>query len=287
MKHLAKWLLILSVALMSVVVLCGIITYHELSRHTLKVTFLNIGQGDSVFIEAPNGVQFLIDGGPGSAVVSELTSVMPFYDRSIDVVLATHPDSDHVAGLIDVLNRYQVGEFVRTDVVASSSIYIEVLNQVEGHYVPTIHAKRGQRFVLDAQAEVYVDVLFPERSVRTLETNTSSIVVMLRHRNVTFLLTGDSPKGIEKFLSKVEGENLHANILKLGHHGSHSSSDEIFLKAVHPDVAVISAGKNNKYGHPHKDVIELLAKLGIPYTTTLDGRRVFESDGYSAREMKP
>lgn len=273
-----------TVLALTIAAISSFILYKEQTRSYLTVSFLKIGQGDSIFIEAPNGNQILIDGGPTNSVIQELSAVMPFYDRSIDMVFATHPDNDHIGGLPDVFQRYQIGRLVRTEVAASSSTYTEFNRQILERKIPVTYARRGQSFVLDQKEEIYLDILFPDRDVQLLETNTASIVAMLRHKKVSVLLTGDAPKGVEKFLAEVDVDHIATNILKLGHHGSHTSSDEIFLKATKPDLAVVSAGKDNRYGHPHKDIIERLERLGIPYTTTLDERRVFQSNGEVIRE---
>lgn len=271
---------------MGIMTICiaSYILYKESSRSYLRVAFLRVGQGDSIFIETPNGSQFLIDGGPSGSVISEVSALMPFYDRSIDTVLISHPDSDHIGGLPDIIQRFRIGNIIQSEVVASSTLHAELLRRIKEYKIPVTYARRGQRFVLDAAHGIFVDILFPDRNTSLLETNTASIVVALRYKKVTIILTGDSPKGVEKFLSEVDGGNISVDILKLGHHGSHTSSDEIFLRSFKPALAIISAGKNNRYGHPHKDVVERLDRLGIPYTTTLDQRRVFESDGTSIWE---
>ncbi len=244
----------------------------------LQVHFLDVGQGDAIFIETPDGVQTLIDGGPDSSVLRELSSQMSFFDRTIDVVVGTHPDKDHIGGLTDVLKRFSVGHIIKTDNesdTAVSELY-EQLVAVEGAFV-TI-AKRGQRIKLGRDA--VIEILYPEGSVADLESNTSSIVLKLIYGETSFLLTGDSPKSIEEYLVLTEGEFLQSDVLKAGHHGSRTSTSELFLADVQPEFAVVSAGKDNSYGHPHVEVTDALFNAGVEILSTSEtGTITFLSDG--------
>ena len=217
----------------------------------LSVYFLNIGQGDAIFIQTPDKVQVLIDGGPDSAVLRELTRIMPIYDRYIDVVIMTHPDADHVGGLNDVLNRYKVGMVFEPGVFASTTAYTSFKKKTE-----TKIARRGMSLLLDT--DIHLDILFPDRDPKGWETNTASIVSRLVYGSSSVLLTGDAPAKIEKFLAKYD--DLKSNILKLGHHGSNTSSVEEFIAEVAPEYAIVSSGKDNRYKHPHPKVIERVSK---------------------------
>jgi len=265
-------------AIFSFFVLCK-----EQRKGILTVAFLNVGQGDAIFIQAPNGNQMLIDGGPGKSVLRELSAVMPFYDRSIDVILATHADQDHVGGLPDVFKKYKVNVFIEPGVSGESSSYQELekivanknssTNEVE---IKKILAKRGMN--IDLGGGVILQILFPDRNLVVTETNTSSIVAKLVYGENEFLLTGDSPKTIEEYL--VSFGNLQSDVLKVAHHGSKNSDDENFVSAVSPKYAVISVGQDNKYGHPNEETLKTLNNLGIKILRTDElGRIIFESDG--------
>lgn len=252
----------------------------RVDRHgVLTVAFLDVGQGDAIYIEAPNGNQMLIDGGPSSGVeLRALGRVMPFWDRSIDVVLATHPDQDHIGGLSAVLEAFSVEKVVTTENTTDTGAYAEFEKEITIRHTERILARRSERIILDEG--VVLEVLFPDRSTRGWETNTGSIVARLSYGDVSFLFTGDSPQVIEKYLSGKDGRRLHATVLKLGHHGSRTSSSRVFLSAVDPLYAVISAGFHNKYGHPHQEVIDLLNELKISFVSTADrGDLVFRTDG--------
>ncbi len=243
----------------------------------LKIHFLDVGQGDAIFIETPEGVQVLVDGGVGNSVLRMLAKEMSFFDRSIDMVIGTHPDSDHIGGLVDVLQRYQVGAILRTENTGISATWKAYIQAVSNEQAQVVYARQGQVFRLGA--EVYLRVLYPQYDVSQIENNTSSIVVQLIYGDTSILLTGDSPKRIEEYLV-AQGIDLKSTILKPGHHGSRTSTSEVFLDAVAPEYAVISAGKDNRYGHPHQEVMDLLQEHTIEiHNTAQEGTVTFISDG--------
>jgi competence protein ComEC len=250
------------------------------SNQNLKVTFLNIGQGDAILIETPDGVQMLIDGGPDGTVLRELASTMPWFDRTIDIVLGTHPDKDHIGGLVDVLERYTVDHIITTENLGetmTAKSYRTALNQ-EGAEITM--ARSGQVYSLGASTTV--TVFSPASDPSMLETNTASIVVQVRYGDIAFMLTGDAPSSIENYLVTTYGNQLESEVLKLGHHGSKTSSSHEFLTAVEPQFAVVSSGRDNSYGHPAKEVVERVGELDIPLVNTaVEGRITFQTDGLS------
>lgn len=249
----------------------------EQESDKLTVAFLDVGQGDATYIEAPNGNQVLIDSGANKSVLRQLNKVMPSYDRSIDVVMATHPDKDHIGGLPDVLARYDVDFILDSGRESDSAIYQELLQLTGVLDVKNIEARRGMVVVLDD--DVHLNILFPDRDVPGLESNTASVIAQLVYNDTEFMLTGDSPKSIEEYLVMLDGESLESDVLKVGHHGSKTSSAEAFVGFVQPKYSVISAGKDNKYGHPHEEVINTLEQFGSVILSTKKGLIVFESDG--------
>lgn len=254
----------------------------EDGQRILKVSFLDIGQGDAIFIEAPNGNQVLIDGGSNRKVLKELGKVMPFYDRTIDVVIATHPDKDHIGGLIEVLKGYEVDIFMEPGVSSDTGAYQELEKTIADKKLPRILARRGMSLNLGEGARL--NILFPDRNTDEWETNTASIVAKLAYGDTSFLLTGDSPLAIEKYLSMIDGQNLKSDVLKAGHHGSRTSTSESFASLVSPEYAVISAGKDNRYGHPHKEVLDIFEKITATILKTYEqGTISFSSDGESVR----
>ncbi len=262
----------------------GLIWFGVLRAHPpsgsgmLTVSFLDVGQGDAIYIEGPNGNQILVDGGAGPSVLRELGAVMPFYDRSIDAVVGTHPDKDHIGGLSSVLARYDVRFFIDPGLPNDTAAWRALETAVRERGVERKTARRGMKVVLGGGA--VLDILFPDRDMAGADTNDASIVARLSFSNQSFLLTGDSPKKIEEYLVRSNAEVLASDVLKVGHHGSHTSTGERFLAAVRPSYAIISAGKDNSYGHPHKEVLDLLARFGIHVESTAErGRITFKTDG--------
>ncbi|HDO23803.1 MAG TPA: MBL fold metallo-hydrolase [bacterium] len=248
------------------------------TRSGLTVAFLDVGQGDAIFIESPNGNQLLLDAGPNDKVLRELSKIMPFYDRSIDMIIESHPDKDHIGGFVEVLRRYNVDLAMEPGVHSKSAVYRELNNLIAEKGIKKILARRGMR--VDFGDGVYLNILFPDRDVSNVDTNTASIVAKLVYGKTSFLLTGDSPKAIENYLVSVDGESLKSDVLKVGHHGSKTSASELFFGYVSPRYAIISAGAGNRYGHPHKETIDLLDQFEIPILSTINlGTIKIKSDG--------
>lgn len=245
-----------------------------------KVHMLNIGQGDSFLVETENGAQILIDGGRDATVLSELGKVMSFSDKKIDVVVATHPDADHIGGLVDVINRYKVGLFLTGDVYSDTDLYKSLLKSLKDKKVPSYFVRAGMKLELNTEKSESFSILFPDRDTHNFETNTASVVGRLQLGKRSILFTGDSPISIEKYLVNKNSKDLDVDILKLGHHGSKTSTSKEYLRATSPDLALISAGVNNTYGHPNKEVLNLLKSFNIPYISTqISGTVTLETDG--------
>ncbi len=250
------------------------------SSGLLTVSFLDVGQGDSIFIEAPNGKQVLIDGGRNSSSVRELSKFMSFKDKEIDVVLATHPDADHIGGLPEVFDRFQVLNFVDSGVEGEDNIYRSLVGRVSLDGSRYIKGERGLVIILDRKEKVYLQVLSPDKNFTFEDTNNNSIVTKIVYGNTSFLLTGDASKAVENILVYSDGEILDSDILKAGHHGSKTSSSLLFLEAVSPEASVISASANNTYGHPHADVLTNLQKTNsLVFETAKEGNITFKTDG--------
>src|SRR3972149_6027193 len=248
------------------------------TRNGLKVAFLDVGQGDAIFVEASNGNQVLIDGGPNKTVLRELAKQMPFYDRSIDAIILTHPHLDHYGGLVDVLDNYKINlemdsgndnpEYKGFDLYA---------RKLEEEKAKRIFAKRGMRVNLDKG--LYLDILLPVINKKGMSAHDEMVVARLVYGNNSFLLTGDMEDNLENYLLSFGG-SITRDVLKIGHHGSKTSTSEKFLGNVNPELAIISAGKNNKYGHPHQEVKDRLAQFGIPTLRTDEkGAIIVKSDG--------
>ncbi|MBI5469766.1 MBL fold metallo-hydrolase [Candidatus Kaiserbacteria bacterium] len=255
-------------------------------RHALlTVSFLDIGQGDSIFIQAPSGTQVLIDGGPGSTVMRRLSQVMPWYDHSLDVIIPTHPDADHISGLIDVLKRYQISYVLQSSVLGSTPTW----NSLEGAIADdaksgtkVITAERGR--IINLGKGAYLEILSPDRELLKTDTNTACVVTHLVYGKTSFMLGCDAPQMIENYLVSLDGKNLKSDVLKAGHHGSRTSSSPLWVGYVDPSYAVYSRGCDNKYGHPHAETIATFARFNIPTEDTCKlGTITFVSDGNTVR----
>lgn len=261
--------------------LCIFVWYLVLAQgdEVLTVAFLDVGQGDAIYIEAPNGNQLMIDGGPGSAVLSRLSEVMPFYDRTIDVLLVSNPDSDHISGFVEVLKRFSVLQVIEPGTEPTTGVY----NAFESAAVAAVYkveGKEGQRIVLDRSRGVYFDVLFPDQDVSEWKTNDGSIIGKLTYGNTCFIFSGDAPQSMENYVTVMNGSILDCQVLKVGHHGSKTSSAVAFVSVVSPEYAVISSGKGNSYGHPHKETLETLNQMNVKILRTDElGTIILRSDG--------
>lgn len=224
----------------------------------LHVTFLDVGQGDATLIVTPSGRQVLVDGGPDPRLVTRgLGSRMPFWDRSLDIVALTHPHGDHLNGLLEVLDRYDVDLFLHRSADYPTAEYArwEQALAEGGGRSTVLEAQRGHRIALGDG--VVLEVLHPGPVTLDGETNNNSLVLRLSYGDVVFLLTGDVETPIESALL-ARGAPLDATVLKVGHHGSDSSTSASFLDAVSPSLAVISVGRDNRFGHPDDAVLQRL-----------------------------
>lgn len=287
MKKFSKNLkTIFLLALAAIAILVWQTVFHFEARRNLWVTFFDVGQGDSIFIEVPNGNQILIDGGPSDIILAKLGRTMPFWDRTIDLLVLTHPDADHLNGLLEVLRRYHISMVLETGVEHSSPQYREWREILEKKDIFLINAARGQRVSLGQNVYLYILAPFENLAGRAVsKANNTSVVSRLTHGQNSMLLTGDIEKPVENrlvFESLDSGPlTLASDILKVGHHGSKTSTSQQFLNAVSPSMAVIQAGRENRYGHPHQEVLDRLAAAGAKiFRNDLGGDIFIESDGY-------
>ena len=244
----------------------------------LHVYFLDVGQGDAILIRAPDGRQILVDGGPSpTALLNELGAVLPFWDRSLDLVVLTHPDGDHITGLIPLLDRYRVAQVLdvsQSEAAPEAGPWRARLAQFG---MPRFLAQRGMRLPVGGLA---LTVLNPGPALLTgtaSDDNNNAIVLRLDYGGTAFLLTGDAEREAEEAMIAA-GLPLRADVLKIGHHGSAGASSPAFLAAVAPRIAVIQVGAENTFGHPHPDVLARLAGIEI-LRTDQRGRIEVISDG--------
>ncbi len=272
----------ISLPLIGVLIIFNILAWiavFDLSDNSLKVVFFDVGQGDSIFIETPLKHQILIDGGPSSEVLEKLGREMPFYDRSIDLVILTHPESDHLTGLLDVLRDYKVDYILYTGVRKDTQKDEEWESLLKEKNPKIIFARAGEE--IDS-GNVSLSILYPFDYLVGKEfknVNDTSVVSLLKFHNLSFLFTGDIYEDAEKKI--IDRNQFQADVLKVAHHGSKTSTSDIFLEKIKPKIAAISVGKNNHYGHPAKEVIERLRSHKIEiFRTDNKGDIKIKTDGF-------
>ena len=245
----------------------------------LTVTFFETDRGDMILIQTPNGNSALIDGGrnPFGAVRS-LDATLPFWDRSLDLLLVTHPDADHIGGLLAVIERYDVETIVEAPTRHGSTVHAAWRRAIEGRG-GSVAVSKGVLIALDD--DVALEVLSAGRPFPDATINDASVVTMLRYGGVSILLTGDITSVVERRMVE-SGIDLSATLLKVPHHGSDTSSTDLFLQAVDPAVAIVQVGSDNRFGHPTDEVISRLKSV-VPgenlFVTSSDGDVTVRTDG--------
>lgn len=275
-----KIIKILSSALAMLFLLIGYTVYSQQDRQNLEVDFLDVGQGDAILIKTPFEQNVLIDGGPDNKVLAELGSHLAFFDKELDLVILTHPHSDHVDGLVEVLRRYKVDKVMMTGVVNTAPDYMAFLDEIKKQNIPVEIAKAPDDIVLGEGLDLKILYPLSDLSGKEVEDlNNSSIVAKLTYKNNTFLLTGDAGEIVE--LELIQNNiDLKSELLKVGHHGSKYASSLDFLKKVNPQYAIIQVGKDNDFGHPHLRALDNLQKIGAEiWRTDLQGTIIAISDG--------
>ncbi len=252
-------------------------------KDKLVVHFIDVGQGDSTLIQFPNGEISLIDAGTRNNGEKVIEYLQKIGIKKIDYLIATHPHEDHIGGLPQVIKNFDIGKVYMPNKTQNTRIFEELLNEIKNKNLKINLAKGGD--VIINEGELKYAVLAPNRDNYD-ETNNFSVVTKIEYKNNAFIITGDAEK--ESELEMIEGNyDLETNVLKVGHHGSSTSSTDEFVKKVNPEYAIISVGKDNTYGHPHKEVIDRYDEMGIDILRTDEiGDIVFVSDGNKITLLK-
>ena len=249
-------------------------------RDQLIVNFLDVGQGDSILIQTPHGRTVLIDGGPGSSLLERLNEATSFWMKDIDMIVSTHPDLDHLEGLVEIVERYEVGFVLLTGVLTDTQLSKSFSNILQEKNIPVVLANPLEDWQIDEG--VALDILGPTRSFfgkKVKDTNDTSIVAKLIYGDTSLLLAGDMEKTGEEALLRTDSD-VRADLLKAGHHGSKSSSSVPFLRAVSADEVVMMNGKENSYGHPHLQTLLAFDEQEMDWVSTKDvGTVRYVSDG--------
>ena len=277
-RSFKKWL-IPPLLIIAILVWSVILTMPDDKLH---VSFLDVGQGDAILIQTPDRQNILIDGGPDPQKINlELSKKLPFWDRTIDLMISTQPQADHITGLVEVLQRYKVKQVLEPGVPYNSSIYNEWLKLVEEEQIKHEIARAGQE--IDLGRGIKMEVLNPPLKLfqgTSHDVDNNGVVLRLSWSKVSFLFTADIRREAEFELIRQRA-NLRSTVLKVAHHGSKTSTSPQFLAAVNPEIAVISVGANNPFGHPSTEVVQrLVDRLGEDkvYITSENGTAEFITD---------
>lgn len=248
--------------LLALGIILFLIQYSFAHSQNFKVIFFDVGQGDAILISQGQN-QVLIDGGKdGKVILEKLGRYIPFWDRTIEAVVATHPDQDHIGGLVDVAKNYKIETVLETNAKSDSQTYKTWKDLIDNKNIQKVEALKNTAIKFPSGAQIQIlHPLFPVSGAGS-NSNDWSVVAKLTFGKNKFLFTGDLPTEKEAELANSKSD-VSADVLKVAHHGSKYATSEEFLSAVGPEEAVISAGKNNSYGHPAPEIIERLLEHGI------------------------
>lgn len=251
------------------------ITYFSLPDNKVHDYFFDVGQGDSILVKTVSNYKILVDGGPDSKVTSLLGSTLPFWDRKIDLIVATHPDSDHIKGLTSVIRSYQVGQVWISNVPKDTQAFRDIETAIKAKKIPVYAPILGDS--LEFKDGSRVKVLWPkDRAPKFDLVDETSLVIEFSYKNFSTLLTGDALESTQPYPESKK----HINVLKVAHHGARNGTSQSFLQVIKPDISIISAGKGNKYGHPDPFTLDKLKKVGTKiYNTINNGTVEVVSDG--------
>lgn len=266
------------------VVICQIasnIILQENDEH-MHLHMLDVGQGDAILLQTVDKKYVLIDGGPTNNLVDVMADYMPFWQKHIDLVIATHGDSDHIGGLVELADRYEIDKFLYNGESKDTLIYKELLKNIASKKIRMVVARAGQTTIVGCCSEI--SILWPDKT-QLEDSNDRSVSIIIKYGDFEAYLAGDLSSKYEEIITN--GLKSEIEVMKLSHHGSRTSTSNIVLNNISPKVALISSGKDNKFGHPHEEVVNLLNKNNIvQFRTDLHGTVSIESDGSWFRVKK-
>lgn len=271
-----RYILVPLIFTLILALLSGCVLFEEDSD--LSIHIIDVGQGDSIFVKTPNGKTMLIDGGDIAAGKTVVSYLNKYNIDKIDVLIGTHPHADHIGGLIDVLENFEIGKFYMPKKIHTSKTYEKLLETTKNKGLKITPATKD--LVIDLDQDIPLYFLSPLRDYGD-NLNLWSAVVKMEYGEKSFLFTGDyEVLGEKELCDTYDKDFLQSEFLKVGHHGSNTSTSQEFLDIIQPEIAIISCKTGNSYGHPHKEVVERLKKFGSNiYRTDEQGTIIIRSDG--------
>lgn len=246
-----------------------------LVNKNLRVDFLDVGQGDAILLNLPQGTRILVDAGPDNLVLNQISEVLPWWEHKIDYVVISHYHADHILGLIELLNKYEIGEILTTAHQPDDFLYNILINKLKKKNIPIVFVATGQTFAFEKN--ISVQVISAENNNK--DYNNNSLVLKLNYLQSSILLTGDLTQYLEDKLIKSDFD-LQSDLLKVAHHGSRYSSSQEFLAKIQPKFCVISVGEDNDFQHPHLETLARLSSFGCKIYLTQDfGNLSWQSTG--------
>ncbi len=243
--------------------------FYLLIPKDLKIYFIDVGQGDSCLIITPNNKKILIDGGEGKTDIL-LSYLLDRRITSIDYVIISHFDSDHCNGLIDVIQKLNIKNILISKQAYFCDEYKNIANIINSRKIKVTFVKQGDKLNIDTN--INLKIFYPPENLEYDDLNNNSIVLKITYNKFSILFTGDIEKSEQNLLNMYKNNELKSNIIKIAHHGSKTSSSQDFINAVDPEIALIGVGKNNKFGHPNKEVLERLKSINCKiYRTDIMG----------------
>jgi len=266
----------LKIAVVTVLV-CNILIwnfYLSLADGKLHLKFYDIGQGDAIFLETAGGYRILVDGGPDNKLLEYLGEDLPFYSKNLDLVVATHPQADHIAGLVEVIKQYKIGSLWINGDKAETRLYQEWERALRGNSVQPVVVAQGDKILFPDQTQI--EVIWPKSGPQSLELNDRAIVLKITFGSFDALLTSDADSRVQPYTSSLG----HFEVFKVPHHGSKTGLKEDFVRSLSPEVSIISVGAKNRYGHPGQNIIQFLITIGSKvYRTDQNGAVEIVTDG--------
>jgi len=259
----------------AILVVVLIAQFRSSSTTDFKMVFCDVGQGDGIYMRAFSQ-DIVIDGGNEGSISSCLASYMPLYDKNIELMVVTHADSDHYAGFLDVLDSYTVTNFATSYGDSDVLGYQALLNKLKKAGIEPKRLIQGESIKINDSLSI--DVLWPPKEFTDIDDNrnNSSLVLMVDYLEFEAILTGDLDR---EYLNLLLNDLNQVEVFKLAHHGSRTGTDENTFETLRPELSIISAGRDNRFGHPHKEVIEVLKRFNLKYLSTQQGDVAITSDG--------